>query len=490
MMDLVLEAWVSSLIEISKLRWMLGKGVSWRPGEKLRLLFAGYNGTRNMGSDVRVEEMLRQIRHILGADKVAFTVMSQVFQFSRGYFQGSVQVHLPDIYPPFLFNEVPQHHGVVACEGSMFKSKFANALTTMMIGALGIAAAENKLSVGYGAEAGHMDPLLAKMCGRYCHHSLIITRNEESRALLRELGVPTELGTDTAWTFEPHPAEFGKKALRDVGWDGKLPVLVVCPINPFEWPVKASIAKFVLCSLTGAYKDSQYRSLYFHNSGPEAARAYEYYLTAIANAVAGFRARRKAFVILVATERLDARPGRRLSEKLGGVPLLTSDEYNMYELVSVLRSSSMMVSSRYHGIVTSMPGLVPSAGVTMDERIQNLMNERGHHDLLMHVDDPDLEGKLSVAMEKLFREGERIADDIGRTVVRNLKVMARMGVYFEEEVQRRYPEFPTRRGEWSWKDYLPPISPGLHELLERYGGESLSEVPSAGSGSEPVRRAG
>ena len=24
--------------------------------------------------------------------------------------------------------------------------------------------------------------------------------------------------------------------------------------------------------------------------------------------------------------------------------------------------------------------------------------------------------------------------------------MARMGVYFEEEVQRRYPEFPTRKG--------------------------------------------
>ena len=40
----------------------------------------------------------------------------------------------------------------------MFKSKFANALTTMMIGSLGIAAAQNKLSVGYGAEAGHMDP--------------------------------------------------------------------------------------------------------------------------------------------------------------------------------------------------------------------------------------------------------------------------------------------------------------------------------------------
>ena len=41
--------------------------------------------------------------------------------------------------------------------------------------------------------------------------------------------------------------------------------------------------------------------------------------------------------------------------------------------------------------------------------------------------------------------------------------MARMGVYFEEEVQRRYPEFETRRGEWSWEDYLPPMSEGLRE---------------------------
>ena len=468
MMDFVLEAWVSSLIEASKVKWMLGAGQRWRPGEKLKLLFAGYNGTRNTGSDVRVEEMLRQIRHILGADKVAFSVMSQVFEYSQGYFPGTNQVHLPDVYPPFLFDEVPKHHGVVACEGSMFKSKFANALTTMMIGSLGIAAAENKLSVGYGAEAGAMDPLLAKMCGRYCKNSLIITRNEESRTLLRELGVPTELGTDTAWTFEPSPPELGQKALRDAGWDGRTSVLVVCPINPFEWPVKASVAKYAACKLTGAYKDSQYRTVYFHNSGPEAERKYRHYLTAIANAVGAFRKQRNVFVIMVATERLDARPCRIISEKLGGVPVLTSDQYNMYELVSVLRACHMMVSSRYHGIVTSMPGLVPSAGITMDERIRNLMRERGHEELLMNVDDADLESRLMNALEKLCREGESIADAIARTVVRNLKSMARMGVYFEEEVQRRYPEFPTRRGEWTWEDYLPPMNADLKELVAAY----------------------
>ena len=468
MMDFILEAWVSSIIEASKAKWMLGKGKPWEPGQKLRLLFAGYNGTRNTGSDARVEEMLRQIRHILGADQVAFSVMTQSFQRTQGYFDDTAQVHLPDIFPPFLSDEVPKHHGVVACEGSMFKSKFANALTTMMIGSLGIAAAQNKLSVGYGAEAGHMDPLVAKMCGRYCKDSLVITRNEESRSILRQLGVPTELGTDTAWTFNPHPAEYGEKALREVGWDGNTRVLAVCPINPFEWPVKASVAKFALHSTTGAYKDSHYRSVYFHKSGPEADRAYQHYLSSIANAVAAFRKDHPVFVIMVATERLDARPAKRIAEKLGGVPVLTSDDYNMYELVSILRACHMMASSRYHGIVTSMPALVPSAGITMDERIRNLMRERGHQELLMNVDDPDLEPRLLGALDKLWRDGESIADGIGRNVVRNLKVMARMGIYFEEEVQRRYPDFPTRRGEWSWEDYLPPMNPGLHHLIEAF----------------------
>jgi polysaccharide pyruvyl transferase WcaK-like protein len=470
MMDFVLEAWVSSIIEGKKIQWMMGKREPWQPGEKLKLLFAGYNGTRNTGSDVRVEEMLRQIRRILGPENVDLSMMTFNFDRSRGYFEGTSQVHLPDIFPPFLANEVPRHHGVVACEGSMFKSKFANALATMMIGSLGIAAAENKLSIGYGAEAGHMDPLVAKMCGRYCKNSLVITRNNESRKILRELGVPTELGTDTAWTFEPLGAEYGQKALRDVGWDGKTPVLVVCPINPFEWPVKASVAKAALHSLTGAYTESHYRGPYFHNAGPEADRAYEHYLSSIANAVAAFRQRKmkNVFVVMAATERMDARPCRRISEKLGGVPVLTSDDYNMYQMVSILRACRLMVSSRYHGIVTSMPGLVASAGITMDERIRNLMNERGHQELLMNVDDPDLEARTLAAIEILDRDGERIADGIARTVVRNLKLMARMGVYFEEEVQRRYPEFPTRRGEWSWEDYLPPMSEGLRELVQAY----------------------
>jgi len=241
--------------------------------------------------------------------------------------------------------------------------------------------------------------------------------------------------------------------------------------------VKASVGKLVARNLTGAYKDSHYRSVYFHNSGPEADRAYEQYLTAIANAVAAFRKKRNVFVILVATERLDAGPARKIAEKLGGVPVLSSGEYDMYQVVSILRACHLMASSRYHGIVTSMPGLVPSAGITMDERIRNLMRERGHQDLLMSVDDADLEARLLAALDRLYADGESVAAGIAKTVVRNLKLMARMGVHFEEEVQRRYPEFSTRTGEWSWEDYLPPMSKNLRQLIERY--EAPAEVPVA-----------
>ncbi len=302
MTDLMLEAWVAAQIERARLVWMLGGGIGWQPGEKLKLLFAGYNGTRNTGSDVRVEEMLRQVRRVLGADKVELTVMTQNFERTRGYFGDAAQVHLPNIFPPFLYREARRHHGVLACEGSMFKSKFANALTTMMIGSLGIAAAENKVSIGYGAEAGEMDRSLQRLCARYCGQSLILTRNEASQAVLSSLGVPSELGADTAWTFEPHGAEYGRRALAEAGWDGRAPVLVVCPIHPFCWPVRASLAKFAAHAALGAYGSSHYRSVYFHTAGPEVDAAFERYIAAIARAVEAFRQRHGVFVILVAME--------------------------------------------------------------------------------------------------------------------------------------------------------------------------------------------
>ena len=179
-------------------------------------------------------------------------------------------------------------------------------------------------------------------------------------------------------------------------------------------------------------------------------------------------------------ERLDAAACHSMSEYLPGAPIFTSDEYNMFELVSILRAGSYMVSSRYHGIVTCMPSLVASAGVTMDERIRNLMRERGHEHLFLTVGDPDLETKLLQVMENLAAEADSVREGIGRTVVRNLKVMARMGTILEDAVRRTYPEFPLRSGVLSWEDYLPPLNDTLLQLAARYDTSAVEQHSVAG----------
>jgi hypothetical protein len=258
-------------------------------------------------------------------------------------------------------------------------------------------------------------------------------------------------------------------------------VLALCPIHPFVWPVKASIAKYIARITTGAYKESQYRTVYFHEAGPEVDKKYRHYTSGFGKAAAAFCQRHGVFPILVAMERLDAVACRSMLEFLPRAPIFTSDDYNMFELVSILRASSYMVSSRYHGIVTCMPSLVASAGVTMDERIRNLMRERGHEHLFLTVDDPDLETKLLQVMETLVAEADLVRDGIGRTVVRNLKVMARMGTILEDAVRHTYPEFPLRSGVLSWEDYLPPLNNTLLQLANRYDATGIEQHSIAGS---------
>ena len=62
-------------------------------------------------------------------------------------------------------------------------------------------------------------------------------------------------------------------------------------------------------------------------------------------------------------------------------------------------------------------------------------------------------------MERLVEDADAIRDAIARSVTRNLKTMARMGVFLEREVQKQYPEFPVRSGVHRWEEYLPTLSP-------------------------------
>lgn len=469
--DRLVQLGMSGLIEAARVRHESDPMPPWRPGEPLKLLLAGYVGTRNTGADVRVEEMVRQFRHLFGDEHLDLSICTIDPALTRGYFRTVKQLHIPQIFHKFLYDTVREQHGVIACEGSMFKSKFANALSTMMVGALGLATAEDKIAVGYGGEAGAMDPSLQDLVEKHCKTALVITRNRESADVLARLGVPTALGTDTAWTFEAAPRAQAEKLLYRAGWDGKKDVLAVCPINPFWWPVRPEPLKAVLHGIGGGYADAHYKSIYFHNDSPEVEQRFGAYLRALAGAIKDYTRTRDVFPILIGMEQLDRRACERLDDLLGGdTPLFVSDEHDMYEMVAVLRRCSMIVSSRYHAIVCSMPALVPSIGVTMDERIKNLMSDRGQPELALEVDEEGLDEKLLAAMERVMAEREAVAEGIGRAVVSNLERMGGMGRYLVEHVREHHPEFPFARaleGGDAWA-YLPPLGPTAAPLVERF----------------------
>ncbi len=470
-MDQGLQYLVEGHCQILRLKRKLGyPGEQWRPGKKLKLLLTGYNGARNTGADVRVAEMVRQLRHLLGDDQAALSVTTLDPGLTEGYFPGAQQLRMPSVFAGFLYRECPQHHGVVACEGSMFKSKFADALTTMMATSLGMARLEDKLSVGYGAEAGAMTPSLRRFVQRHCQDALIVCRNEASRAMVTDtLGMRGASGTDTAWTFEPAPPARGEALLREAGWDGKQPILAVCPINPFWWPVKPSLGKTLGHRLTGQYRDLHYGSIYYHQYTQQDHRNYQAYLKALADAVRAFTQHRDLFTVLIGMERLDRRACQDLAAQFAtSPPVLVSDTYDMYDLVSMLRVSSLLLSSRYHAIVTSMPALVPSAGITMDERIRNLMHDRGHTHLQLEVTDPNLADNLLRLLIQLERERDEIAADIGYVLPQQLQLMGEMGIVFMDEVERVYPDFPRRPLTRSWEAHLPPLSETVTRVMEQF----------------------
>lgn len=443
------------------------------PGRPLRLLLVGYCGSRNTGADARVHEMVRQLRHILGPDHVDLAVTTTDPRSTEGYFQGARQLRMRKWSCPwFLFRTCPQFDGVVACEGSMFKSKFASALTLLMVQALGNANLQGKLSVGYGAEADAMTPELRAMVARHCRPSLILCRNQATRAILQELGLRTAPGTDTAWTFEPSGPERARGLLAAAGADPEARHLAICPINPFWWPVEPSLAKAILRLLTGRYADLHHASIYFHAQDGDARRQYEAYIDGLAQGIRRFTARQPMPVVLYGMERLDRRACQDLAQALGRkVPILVSDTYDMFDMVGMLRQARLLLSSRYHALVTTMPARVPSAGVSMDERIANLLAGRGHDRLCLAAGDPGLGGKVLEVLQELEDQRPAIVAGIERDVARQLEGMGRMGMAFEQELLRVLPGFPVRTGQCTWQEYLPDLPAELEAYAS--GGGAL-----------------
>lgn len=404
-MDRLLDLFARLIIRLSALakplaKLGIGRYSEWEPGKPVRFLLVGYNGAGNTGADARTADIARIILERWGND-ARVTVMTLDRSATDCYFPDEVEsLQFSAVFPIATLRACSANDVVILCEGSTLKSKFANALTLFFAEAAGIMKAQGKPCIALGSEAGDMDAFLERTVRKQFSDVEFIARSRASYERVRDLGLNAYEGTDAAWDFRAATDRDDiERKLRADGWDGSAPLMGVAAIDPFCWPVKPSLAKTVRAAVTRDWSHN-FAKWYFFSVSDDRNRAFDAYIEALASAVNGQYERTGCHVVLLGMERLDERACRELARRIQAPhSMFLAKDYNAYQMTAVLRSLTLLVTSRYHANVLSMPAGVPTVAVSMDERLQNTMDEVGLSEhLLLRTDDAELSERLREAL--------------------------------------------------------------------------------------------
>lgn len=413
----------------------------WQPGKPLKILLVGYNGARNTGADARVVALTQQLEQALGAQQSKLTVMTLNPGNMQGYFSRHVRLFkLTTFFFIPLLRAASSHHVAVLCEGSTLTRTFADALTLFFCQASGIMKQQGKPCIAYGSEVGPMDGWIADFCKEMCSETYFMVRTQPSMKHLHALGLRGHVGTDTAWTFQTAEGEsWAREQLLKSGWDGQQPLLGVAVVNPFSWPVRPSLWKWLKAVLTRNFS-LQYDLMYFFSDSEERQQKFQHYLEDIAGAVNQYQQDHKAFVVVLGMEKLDAEACRRMDALIEGPHVVhISRRRNVFEMTGLLRQLSALVTSRYHAAVLSMERAIPVVAVSMDGRLDALMNETQlDTDYLFHVDDASLGAHLTEAMRKAEQHRPAIASAIQTQLIVYKQTVKEMSEFFTTWLNRQF----------------------------------------------------
>ena len=415
--------WLSGFVKALS-HWGLGHFETYTEGRPLKILLVGYNGARNTGADARVVALAQQLEQALGAEKAELTVMTLDVDNMRGYFPK--QVRLLKFTTFFIFSLLracSRHHVAILSEGSTLTPTFAKALCVFFCEAAGIMRRQGKPCIAYGSEIGQLDRWLAKLGSDMCSDTYFIVRTEESLHNLQALGLKGHVGTDTAWTFQTPEGElWAKQRLADAGWDGHQPLMGVAPLNPFCWPVRPSLWKWLKAQVTRDFSQ-QYDKFYFYSDSAERRQQFERYLHAMATAANRYSKEHNAFVVILGMEKMDASVCERLAQLIEvNHVVCTSKVCDVFQMTGLLRQLSVLVTSRYHASVLSMERAVPIVAISIDGRLNGVMSELGLAGHYLHpVTETDLENKITASLREADEHEQEIKDTLKRhlTIYKN-----------------------------------------------------------------------
>jgi polysaccharide pyruvyl transferase WcaK-like protein len=403
-----------------------------------RILLVGYNGANNTGAEAKLLVIINEIRSVLGPE-ACISIPSLNEANLRRYLQEGPTLKIKPVRPSLFFFDiwkfVKQNDLIVLVEGSCYMDTWGAALLWYYLLATRYAHSMKKPCIAYSVDAGNASRFNRWLIRREASKtSLILARTKEAAERLQKLGVkaPIEVTADNAFAFRPKPKDHG--LLKRV-WPEASHVVGIAAEDIYIWPVQIR---------PWGRKKYCYRWPYYYQHSKTCQQKSELLVDVLAVQADEIIEKYDKDIALLSLEGLDTTFTNKIQQHMkhaNRTKVFSSTQYNASQMASILRSLDLLITSRYHAGVLSLPHQVPQTAIGHDLRIKDLYTDLETPELFVDHEDPDRYKILSDNVEKLFNQYDTIKAKLRKGYLIYEAREKRNAQLFRAFLEANYPEW-------------------------------------------------
>jgi polysaccharide pyruvyl transferase WcaK-like protein len=405
---------------------------------KPRILLVGYNGANNTGAEAKLLVAIDEIRSVLGQD-ACITVPSLNEENLRRYLQDGPTLKIKTVRPSLFFVDirklVKENDLIMLVEGSTYMDTWGSALLWFYLLATRYAHSMNKPCVAYSVDAGSASRFNRWLISREASKtSLILARTKNAAQRLHKWGVkaPIEVTADNAFAFDPKPQD--RDILKRI-WPEASKVVGIAAEDIYMWPVQIRLWD---------KKQYCYRWPYYYQHSKACQTKSELLVDVLAVQADEMVEKYGKDIALLSMEGLDTAYTKKIQQHMkhaDRTKVFSSSQYNASQMASILRSLDLLITSRYHAGVLSLPNQVPMTAIGHDLRIQDLYSDLEIPELFVDHEEPDRYKLLSDNVQSIFNHYDLIKGKLQQGYERYRKAEEKNVQLFRAFLEANHPEW-------------------------------------------------
>ncbi len=340
-----------------------------------RVLMLGYSGANNTGAEALLLADIEDVQAVLGPQAV-ITIPSLNPANLRRYVKETPNLRIafmPTLFFATLNRLVHENDLVMLVEGSAYMDTWSSAMLWCYLWTTYCANVAGKPSLAYAVDAGDIKSGFNRWLMRHnaTQPMKIVARAAAAVERLRSVGVsaPMAVTADNAFSFHPNPADAGLlyRLWPEAGPD----VVGMALVDFYQWPVVMR---------PWGPKEDCYKWPFYFTHTPARTQATETLARGYAALADDVITRYGKSVALIGMESLDEVFLRKVLGHMAysqRARIFSSRQYGASQMVSILRSLKLLMTSRYHACVLSLAGKVPQIAIGHDLRLKTIYQELG-----------------------------------------------------------------------------------------------------------------